>query len=149
LKTAPGQSPQRIEHGFVLRRHADDVISFPPRPIREAANRQVVALGGTAGDDDLAGFSPDGRGDGFARCIRGFFGFSAKAVIDAASIAEFLCEERQHASDDSGIDAGGGVVVEINREGETHSSPPLHMWQKLSYRRASRRLSATASLTAQ
>ena len=53
-------------------------------------------------------------GIGARACLQGGADFGAERV-HRGRVAELLGEERQHRLDDFGIDAGGGVVVEINR----------------------------------
>src|SRR5208283_4853891 len=43
--------------------------------------------------------------------------------VHGGCVAELLGQERQHGIDDFRIDAGGGIVVEVNRSHETHPFP--------------------------
>ena len=51
------------QHGRMLGGHADQVVALAARPLADAADRQVIALGGSAGEHDLPGRRPDRRGD--------------------------------------------------------------------------------------
>ena len=63
FEAAAAEPFERIEHGLVLGRDADQMIAAAAVPLGHAADRQVVALGGAAGEDDFARPGADGRGD--------------------------------------------------------------------------------------
>ena len=92
----PARSPQRVEHGSVLGCHAHQVPAAARLALADAADRQIVGLGGSAGKDDLLRLSPDCRRDRLAGRIRCRLGFPTIGMVDAAGVAEPLREIRQH-----------------------------------------------------
>ena len=104
---------ERIEHGFVLGRDADEVIAAAALAFGDAADREVVALGRAAGEDDFLGVGADRRGDRLPRRVDRVAGFVADGV-DAVRVAVLLVEVRQHRLDDARIDARRGVVVHVD-----------------------------------
>src|SRR5581483_202678 len=75
---------------------------------------EVVALGGAAGEDELAGAGPEELGDLAAGLLDRLRSALAEDVRSAGSIAVLLGEERQHRLEHARIDAGGRVVVQVD-----------------------------------
>ena len=113
---AAREARQRIEHGLVLGADADEVIAAAARALGDAADGEVVAFGGAAGEDDLRGRGADRRSDRRPRPLDGLARRVAERVADAAGVAVLLREVRQHRLDDARVDARRGVVVEVDEE---------------------------------
>ena len=111
---APGKGRQRIEHGRMFGGHADNVPSTVGKTFRNPANRQVVALRGPARPNDFFRARADGRGDLRAGVLNGVLGRRAEGMARAARIAVNHREIGQHRLDSPRIDAGRGVIVEID-----------------------------------
>ena len=75
---AAGEAGERIEHGLVLGRDADEMVAAAALALGDAADGEVVALGGAAGEDDFLGVGADRRGDRFARRVDGVAGVVAE-----------------------------------------------------------------------
>ena len=91
-------------------------------PFGHAANRQVVALRRPARQDDFFRPRADGRGDSVAGIFDGILGRRAEGMARAARIAVSLREIRQHRLDHPRIDAGRGVIVEIDGQAQANSA---------------------------
>jgi hypothetical protein len=79
----------------------------------DAADRQIVAFGGAAGEHDFVGVGANRSRDGFAGDIDGVACLMSKSV-NAMWVAKLLGEVRQHGLDDARVDACRGVVVHVN-----------------------------------
>ena len=77
-----------VEDGLVLGRRGDDVVALLLVELDDALDRQVVGLGGAAGEDDLLGLGADHLGDLLARLVDQRLGFPAEGVVAAAGVAE-------------------------------------------------------------
>ena len=55
LEVAAGETLDGIQHGPMFGRHGDEMIAAPAMAFGDATNGQIVALGGAAGEHDLAG----------------------------------------------------------------------------------------------
>ena len=107
------QSRERIEHGLVLGRDADQMIAAAALALGHAADGEVVAFGGAAGEDDFRRIGADGGCDRLSRCVDGVARFVAGGV-DAMRVAVLRVEIGQHRLDDARIDARRGVVVHVD-----------------------------------
>ncbi len=79
----------------------------------DPAQGQVVGLGATGGDDDLAGQAAQHAGDLLVRFTQGLARLPAKAV-QAARIAVVFTEIGQHRLQHLRANRGGGGVVEVD-----------------------------------
>src|SRR5438132_6233894 len=84
-----------VDHGLVLGGLRDDVVALLLVHGGDALDRQVVALGGAAGEDDLLGRRSDQGGDLVAGFLDGGFGLPAEGVAAAGRVPELLREVRQ------------------------------------------------------
>ena len=82
--------------------HADDVIALAADPFRQAADRQVIALGGAAGEDDFPGPGAEGRRDRIPGLGHRLLGRPAEAVRGARRVAVGLREKGSMASSTRG-----------------------------------------------
>ena len=85
-----------------------------------AANGQVVAFRRAAGPDDLLGLRPDCGRDLGPGIVYGVFCRGAESVGRAARVAVDFGEIRPHRLHHPRIDAGRGVVVEIDGKCRLH-----------------------------
>jgi hypothetical protein len=116
----PLQGFTAIEHCFVLDSTGEDVIALLSVSFGYALDREVIRLGGAAGENNFPwGCRTDQRCDLFPRPIDCRFTVPTKNMIATRSVAELLCEERQHRFHYPGIDLGGGVIVHVNRQFHT------------------------------
>ena len=83
----PCESGERIEDRLVFGFDADEVIAAAAVAFGDAADGEVVAFGGAAGEDDFFGVGADGGGDGLAGIIDRVAGVVAEGVTDAAGVA--------------------------------------------------------------
>ena len=112
---AAGEAGERIEHRFVFGGDADEVVAAAALALGDAADGEVVAFGGAAGEDDFLGVGADGGGDRFARAAStASRASSPNGVADAAGVAVLLGEVGQHRLDDARVDARRGVVVHVD-----------------------------------
>ena len=114
LVAAAAETFERVEHRLVLGRDADEMIALALAAFGDAADRQVVAFGRAAGEDDFARLGADGRGNGWRAASTAVLGFPAPGMADAAGVAVLLAEVGQHRLDHARIDARRGVIVHVN-----------------------------------
>ena len=103
------------EYGVVLDLRRDEVggLVLVEQDLKNAGEREVVALGSAGGEDDLPGTAVEQRGDSGARVLDG--GACALAgLMRGAWIAVALEPERSHRLEDLGQDGRGRVGVEID-----------------------------------
>ena len=126
LKTQSGEPGQRFQHGGVLGCDADDMPAgmLLGSLLHSPAQGQVVAFGGAAGEYDFARPRRSPRRAPLHR-FNGRAGLGAEHMRVAARIAVVIGEVRQHRLHDARIDAGGGMIVEIDRRG--HRDTPQHL----------------------
>ena len=86
----------------------------------DAADGEVVAFGGAAGEDDFLRGPRRSLRRSLPRGVDGFARLLAEGVADAAGVAVVLGEVRQHRGEDAGVDARGGVIVEVEWGGSGH-----------------------------
>src|SRR5208283_4413058 len=108
------QRAATVEHRLMLGDAGDDVVALILVKFEHALDREVVRLGGAAGEDDLLGLAADQRRDLIARAIDRLFGFPSETVIAAGGIAELLGEVRQHRLHDARIDRSRRVIIHVN-----------------------------------
>ena len=92
----------------------DDVVALVLVELDDALDRQVVRLGGAAGEDDVLRLGADQAGDLLAAGVDGLLGLPAEAVGAARGVAEVLGEVRQHRLEHPRIDRRRGVVVHVD-----------------------------------
>ncbi len=110
------ECPQRIEDRLVLGGLGDDVIAAPAQRPRRADQRQVVALGGAAGEDDGLRFArADQLGDSPAGALHRLLGLPAEGVGTRGRIAVDLDEGAGDRGDHPWVDGCRGVVIEVDR----------------------------------
>ncbi len=86
-------------------------------------DREVVRLGRAAGEDDVGGAPADSPCDAFPRRFDGVIGLPAERVSLARRIPEFLAEIGEHGFEDSVVDRGRRVVIEVDRQ--AHGGGPF------------------------
>ena len=92
---------------------------------QHALQREVVALGGAAREDDLARLGrADRRRDLLARLLDRGLRAPAVHVRAARRVAELVAQPRLHRREDARIDRRRGVVVEVDRAGATARGAP-------------------------
>src|SRR6516162_9398513 len=79
----------------------------------DALDRQVVALGGPAGKDDLARVGPDQGGDLGAGLFDGPLGALPEKVVPAGGVAVVVGEVGEHRLHHARVGARRGVVIEV------------------------------------
>src|SRR5205085_78065 len=79
----------------------------------ETEDREVVRLGGAAGEDDFVGEGVEERSGAFARVFEGLASATAGAVT-AGGVGSHLGEMGTHRLPDGRQHRGAGVVVEID-----------------------------------
>jgi hypothetical protein len=109
------QGTARIEHRLVLRATHHDVIPALPVGAGDTEQRQVVRLGGTRREDDLARRRADQCGNAAARPIHPFLRPPPVCVGAAGGVAELLGEVGGHRLHDAPVARRGGLVIEIDR----------------------------------
>ncbi len=115
-RAAARERARGVEHRGVLGGDADEVVARLRVRRERALEREVVALGGAAREDDLARVARAERlGDPLARELDCGLGAPAVAVRATRGVAEVLAPVRRHGLDHARIDGGGGVVVEVDR----------------------------------
>ena len=117
LEPAAAEFFKRFEHRGMFGRHADEVPAFLAQPLGRAANRQIIAFGSAAGEDDFPRRRADARGNPLPRIIDRPLRGVAETVRGTAGIAKDLGKIRQHRFDHAGIDSRGGVIVEVDHRG--------------------------------
>jgi hypothetical protein len=108
-----------IEHGGMLGCHRDDVgaatCAGAPRSQRTLQG-EVVALGGPAREDDLAGIlGADRRRHALAGRLDRPLSAPTVAMRSTGRVPEVLGEERQHRLEHARVHRGGRVVVEVDQ----------------------------------
>ena len=106
--------------GLVLGHLGDDVVALVLVELDHAPDRQVVRLGGAAGEDDVLRLGADQPGHLLAAGVDGLLGLPAEAVGAAGGVAEDVGEVRQHRLQHARIDRRGGVVVHVDRVAHHH-----------------------------
>ncbi len=81
--------------------------------LHETKDREVVALGAAAGEDDLRGPASDQRGYRLAGTLHRRPGLLSM-VMDGRGVAKMLPEIGLHGCQDLGQHGRGGVIVEID-----------------------------------
>jgi methylthioribose-1-phosphate isomerase len=117
-----------VEHGFVLDHLRDDVVALLAVHFRGALDRQIVRLGGAAGEDDFLRRRVDQPGDLGARVLHRFLGRPAERVVAAGSVAELIVKVRQHCLDHARVHRCGGVVIHVDRQFYGHACFPPSLY---------------------
>jgi hypothetical protein len=129
LEALAFQPLARVDDRLVFRQLGNDVITLLAVHGGDALDREVVALGGAGGEDDLAGVlvaalaldaGADQPGDLGPGLVDRLLCLPAERVAAAGGVAEVLGKVRQHRLDHPRIGAGGGVVVQVDRQLQTH-----------------------------
>ena len=111
----PGQEFERLQDGLVFDGRGNDVASsgfFGMLP--HAQDREIVALGGAACENDVLTLGFDHRRDLVARALDGLLGAIAVFVCAATGIAKLLANEKEEVFLDLGVNRSGGVAIEVN-----------------------------------
>ena len=87
LEALAGQPSERIEDRLVFGGDRNQMIPAPAVALGRAADGQIVALGGAAGEHDLARLGADGRGDATAGVVDRLFRLPAEGVAGAGRVA--------------------------------------------------------------
>ena len=103
----------------------DDVVAVGSPGERHALDRQVVALGAAAGEQDLARAAVEHLGDRVARLVQRSAGDAAMAV-QARRVAPALAEIRQHRLEDTLVEGRCGGVIQVRQAGHRRSN--LSTW---------------------
>src|SRR5450755_2837473 len=101
--------------------------------VEQTADRERVRLSAATRENDLAGLAVEHRRDGAAGGLDGIVSAATKNMR-SVRVAVQLVVVRSHRRDDFINDAGGGVVVEVNRR---------HAGADYRYRETARRTIAT------
>ena len=104
----------RIEHRLVLGGHGDHV----PRPRggpHQPQDREVVGLGGSAGEDHLLGRGPEPRRDLPPRPLHHPARPLTQEMRPRCGIAELLRKPGVHRGQHLGVTRRGGVMIEVDR----------------------------------
>ena len=108
-----------VEDGLVLGLQGDDVVALGPVELDHALERQVVRLGGAAGEDDLLGLGADERRHLGARLLDRRLGLPAERMVARRGVPEVLPQVGQHRLQHARVERGGGVVIHV--DGKAHS----------------------------
>src|SRR6185312_3902416 len=99
----------------------DDVVALVFVELVDAFEREVVALGRAAREDDLFfALRADELGDALARVVDRFFGDPAEVVAARGGVAELLGEERNHLLEHARVDRRRRVVVHEDGKLDAH-----------------------------
>src|SRR5262249_20342184 len=79
----------------------------------KAEQREVVRLGGAAGEDHLVGVGVEQGGDLVAGVFQGAAGVAAE-LVGAGRVAVDLGEIQAHRLPDGGQEGRGGVAIEVD-----------------------------------
>jgi hypothetical protein len=82
---------------------------------------EIVGLGGSTGEEDLAGFRTEEAGDLGAGGFERVGGLATVVVALAGGVAKLPGQPGPHRLGDAGGDGGGGVTIEKDRLGHTTS----------------------------
>ncbi len=112
------QALQWFEYGLVLDLGRDDVSLADALAVGgESEDRQVVALGCAAGEDDLVGLCADHARDLLACTLDPFLRHLAVGVGAAPGVAELVRHVGQHLVGNAWVHRRGGRVIEVRRAG--------------------------------
>ena len=103
-----------VQHRMMLNRRGDEVIAR----LHQAKQRQVVALGAAAGEDDLRRTAVQQLGNLLARVLHRRARLLS-LLMNGRRVAELLEEVGTHGLKHFGKKRSGGVVVEVD---------PMHFW---------------------
>ena len=124
-KALTDQGAAGVEHRGVFDGARDQMIPASSVTPRETDEREIVALGGTTGEDDLRCVRRADRGrEALAGDRHRLLGAPSKDVPRARGVAEILAPVGRHRVDDARVDGRGRVVVQVNRELQGHGGGP-------------------------
>ena len=112
-KAAPFQLAHGVEHGLVLRGHRDQVTAQVLPRFRQPLERQVVGLGGAAGEHHPLDGHPQLRRQLLARPLHRRGRLQPRPVQAARWIGEQLAPVRRHRFHHRRLTRGGGLVVQV------------------------------------
>ena len=104
-----------VEHALVLGHGGDDVVLAVLVELGDAADREVVRLGGARGEDHFLLVGADQLGDLAARLLDALLGFPAVGMAARMRIAELVGEVRHHRFQHARVHRRGGLIVEVDR----------------------------------
>lgn len=113
-----------VEDALVLRLGGDDVALLLFIEVHDALDGDVVGLGGAGGEDDFLGGGVDEGGDLGAGALDGVVGLPAVEVGAGVGVAEAGEVVGEHGVEDTGVDGGGGLHVEV--EGAARDLDAFH-----------------------
>lgn len=147
LETAALQVLERFEDRFVLDRRGDDV----PAPgllavRRDPEQRDVVALGCAACEDQLFGGRAELRSELRTRLLYCFLGARTVLVSTAASVAEVFGHPVEHDISDAWVDARGRGCIKVRyRHRYSFCKNPVQYVTEITYQVRYRRDRSTRS----
>ena len=90
------------------------MVTLATGALGNAANRQVIAFGRAAGEDDFLLAGTKRMGDRLARLVNGLLGVPALGMADACRVAEIFGEKWKHRLDHPGVDGCRGMMVHVD-----------------------------------
>src|SRR6266852_2656966 len=109
----------------MFRGRRDDMIALLGIHLGHAFERQVVRLGGAAGEYDLFRGCADEVRDLFTGLLDRLFRLPPEAVVAAGSIPEHVGEVGRHRGEDAWIDRRRRVIVHVDRQFHSKFLQPL------------------------
>src|SRR5207249_11668045 len=116
VKALALQPATRVEHGSMFRRTGNYMTAVLPLHMGDALESQIIALSGATGEDNLSGIRANQAGNFVASVLDCSFRFPAENMVTAGGVAVMLGEIGQHRLEDTRIGAGGGVVIQVDRQ---------------------------------
>ena len=109
-----------VEHALVLGHRGDDVVLAVLVELGDAANGEIIRLGGARGEDHFLLISADQLGDLRTRLLDTFLGFPAIRMAARMRIAELVSEIRHHRFQHTRIERRqvGAKAFEGERSGD-------------------------------
>src|SRR5690606_1660929 len=124
FKSSRAKTFNRLKNRLVLDLGADDMKAPPFSSFRfESEDCDIVALGGTAGENDLVSFGIYDTSDLIPRLLNCLFCTRPVLMRSATSIPEFLSGVLDKSLGHTGIDWGRGIAVQIS--GHSRKIPDL------------------------
>ena len=90
-----------------------------------ALDREIVALGGTAGPDDLFGSGSDQACGLLTSAVHAGFRPPTEGVVSTRRVPVGLGEVREHRLDHAGVGASRGCVVHVNWKVHRRGTPKV------------------------
>ena len=110
-----------VEDGLVLGLEGDDVVALGPVELRHALERQVVRLGGAAGEDDLVRLRADERCHLLPGLLHRRLGPPSEGMVPRRRVAKVLAQVGQHRLQHPRVERGRGMVIHV--DGQAHGLP--------------------------